>query len=257
MDAVTKRIQQLRKQFNLGELKPESIEENRKRQAELERRLNDQYFAKKAKSFLKQRSLINQDDALDATYADLSKNSSEQFKQLAKRSLNVVNDFAQKNMYTVILTGSQGTGKTMLTSCMLNKLNEKTSLKCLFASTIKIYNVAMGRYRNLRSGDAEECESILYHFQKNVKEADVIALDDLGSETSMGTDIREASQTIQDILYEIGSSIQNKGLIITTNNNLNDFQKMYNSKIISRLFTNNPNHIFNFNGIEDRRIGKR
>lgn len=257
MDAVAKRIQQIRKQFHLGELKAETLEENKKRQAELEKRLNQQYQQKKTKEFLHKRSLLNQKDALDAVYSDLDTNSSEQFKTNAKRSIEVINDFANRNMYTVIFTGNQGTGKTMLTSCMLNKLNQQTNLKCLFASTIKIYDLAMSRYKDLSREDSEANQSKLYHFMESAKEADVIALDDLGSETSLGSSTREASQTIQGILFEIGEMVQDKGLIITTNNNLNDFKKMYNAKIISRLFTNNPKHIFKFDQIKDRRMNGR
>lgn len=257
MDAIGKRIQEIRRKFNLKEIKKETPEENRKRTEEMERRFVAEYNAKKAKVFLKQRSLLNQKDALDAEYSDLDKNSSDKFKALTKRSLQVVRDFANKNMYTVILTGTQGSGKTMLTSCMLNKLNQATNLKCLFASTVKIYDLAMARYKNLSKEDLQDSQQALYHFMKSVKEADVLALDDLGSETALGAETREASQTMQEILFEIGEVIQDKGLIITTNNSLQDFSKMYNSKIISRLFTNNPEHIFNFKGIEDRRIGNR
>lgn len=257
MDAVAKRIQQIRKQFHLGELKPETLEENQKRQAELEQQLSQQYFQKKAKQFLKKRSLLNQSDALDANYSDLDKDSSATFKAIAKRSIDIVNDFANKNMYTVIFTGNQGTGKTMLTSCMLNKLNQQTNLKCLFASTIKIYDLAMSRFKDLSREDSEANQSKLYHFMESAKEADVIALDDLGSETALGNNMREASQTMQGILFELGEMIQDKGLIITTNNNLSDFKKMYNAKIISRLFTNNPEHVFKFENIEDRRMNKR
>ena len=51
--------------------------------------------------------------------------------------------------------------------------------------------------------------------------------------------------------------IQDKGLIITTNNTLSQFKQMYNPKVVSRLLTNNPEHVLNFNGIPDHRQKNR
>ena len=92
---------------------------------------------------------------------------------------------------------------------------------------------------------------------EDIKAAEVVAIDDLGSETAMQSKTGEATQTMQDLLFRIGDMIQDKGLIITTNNTLSQFKRMYNPKVVSRLLTNNPEHVLNFNGIPDHRQKNR
>ena len=258
MEAVADTLASIIKRFRLGDIKAETPEENARRQAEYERQKNLEYYQFEAKNFLKKRSLFNQENALISEYKDIDENSPDTFRELAKRSVGVVRDFANQNMYTVILTGKAGTGKTMLTSCMLNKLNQETYLRCLFVSVPAMYDLVMSKFAKDSDKNIKKKQDRLYHLMNDVKEADVIALDDLGSETSLKSEVVEANQTFQDTLFKIGEIIQTKGLIISTNNSSSDFQEMYNPKITSQLLTKNPAHIFNFpESLEDKRIARR
>lgn len=258
MEAVADTLANIIRRFRLGEIKAETPEENAKRQEEYARKQSIEYYRNEDKRFLKKRSLFNQENALVNEYKNIDKNSPETFRELAKRSMSIVRDFANKNLYTVILTGKAGTGKTMLTSCMLNKLNQETYLRCLFVSVPAMYGLVMSKFSKDSDKNIEKKQERLYHLMNDIKEADVIALDDLGSETSLKSEIVEANQTFQDTLFKIGEIIQTKGLIISTNNSSSDFQEMYNPKITSRLLTKNPEHIFSFpESLEDKRIARR
>lgn len=258
MEAVADTLANIIRRFRLGEIKAETPEENAKRQEEYARKQSIEYYRNEDKRFLKKRSLFNQENALVNEYKDIDKNSPETFRELTKRSMSIVRDFANKNLYTVILTGKAGTGKTMLTSCMLNKLNQETYLRCLFVSVPAMYDLVMSKFSKDSDKNIEKKQERLYHLMNDIKEADVIALDDLGSETSLKSEVVEANQTFQDTLFKIGEIIQTKGLIISTNNSSSDFQEMYNPKITSRLLTKNPEHIFSFpESLEDKRIARR
>lgn len=254
---VAEQIARIIKRYRLEDIKVETPEENAARQKRYEEEQSRKYYEEYDKRFFKQRSLFNEKHALEHEYKDLDTNSPEQFKKLSKRSIDIINDFAKGNMYTVVLTGSAGAGKTMLTSCMLNKLNQQTRLKCLFASVPYVYELAISRYGDLSQQEKSKKQTRLDRFMKDAKEADVIALDDLGSETAMRSDVSEATQTMQDILFRLGDIVQDKGLIITTNNTMADFLKMYNPKVVSRLLTNKKEHVLNFNGIADHRQQNR
>ena len=258
MEAVADTLANIIRRFRLGEIKAETPEENAKRQEEYARKQSIEYYRNEDKRFLKKRSLFNQENALLNEYKDIDKNSPETFRELTKRSMSIVRDFANKNLYTVILTGKAGTGKTMLTSCMLNKLNQETYLRCLFVSVPAMYDLVMSKFSKDSDKNIEKKQERLYHLMNDIKEADVIALDDLGSETSLKSEVVEANQTFQDTLFKIGEIIQTKGLIISTNNSSSDFQEMYNPKITSRLLTKNSEHIFSFpESLEDKRIARR
>lgn len=258
MEAVADTLANIIRRFRLGEIKAETPEENAKRQEEYARKQSIEYYRNEDKRFLKKRSLFNQENALVNEYKDIDKNSPETFRELTKRSMSIVRDFANKNLYTVILTGKAGTGKTMLTSCMLNKLNQETYLRCLFVSVPAMYDLVMSKFSKDSGKNIEKKQERLYHLMNDIKEADVIALDDLGSETSLKSEVVEANQTFQDTLFKIGEIIQTKGLIISTNNSSSDFQEMYNPKITSRLLTKNSEHIFSFpESLEDKRIARR
>ena len=258
MEAVADTLANIIRRFRLGEIKAETPEENAKRQEEYARKQSIEYYRNEDKRFLKKRSLFNQENALVNEYKDIDKNSPETFRELTKRSMSIVRDFANKNLYTVILTGKAGTGKTMLTSCMLNKLNQETYLRCLFVSVPAMYDLVMSKFSKDSDKNIEKKQERLYHLMNDIKEADVIALDDLGSETSLKSEVVEANQTFQDTLFKIGEIIQTKGLIISTNNSSSDFQEMYNPKITSRLLTKKPEHIFSFpESLEDKRIARR
>ena len=256
-DNIANELAKIIKRFRLKDIKQETPEENAKRQKEYEKKQVQKFYKNFDKTFLRKRSLYDEKNVLERVYGGLDINSPEQFKKLSKRSLGVLNDFVNENVYTEVLTGGSGTGKTTLAVCMLNKLSDEYTKRCLFVSASAMYDLAVSKYSDLPVQEKQKKQTRLHHLLEDIKAAEVVAIDDLGSETAMQSKTGEATQTMQDLLFRIGDMIQDKGLIITTNNTLSQFKQMYNPKVVSRLLTNNPEHVLNFNGIPDHRQKNR
>lgn len=232
----------------------ETPEEYMARHAREDAEIVRRYNHKEAKRFLKDKSIYKKEGLIDKTYDDLDANSDPKFKEIARKTLGVVHDYVNGDLYNIILTGEPGAGKSLLASCMLNKINQSSDLKVFFVSIIVIKDLILSQYKTMYTDDKIDKSRQLEEFRRSLEQCDVVVLDDLGSEAGMRREVSEASQSMQDELFDIGEKMEGKAVIITTNNSREEFQKMYNPKIISRLFTANPDHVFNFNGISDYRI---
>ena len=84
-------------------------------------------------------------------------------------------------------------------------------------------------------------------------EADLLVLDDLGAETGAVTTDRTATDFTTRTLYAIINGRMNKPTIITTNLNSKDMAKMYDSKLISRMFRGAEGHVIKFEKTNDKR----
>jgi DNA replication protein DnaC len=129
---------------------------------------------------------------------------------------------------------------------MLKGVNDYAKLpkKCLFINV----NTLMDRIFSSFSDPTEMWTK--EHSIELIGDADLVVLDDLGTESSM-TDKGQASEFVQKLLYRISN--RPTELIITTNLSQQQFKRTYNLKIISRLFANTRNSIIDFSGIADKR----
>ena len=95
----------------------------------------------------------------------------------------------------------------------------------------------------------------LINIERALKEVDVLLLDDFGTEGGSLRSIKVVRKDMQDYLYRVANSRVggNKTTIITTNNNDEDFELMYNTKILSRLLTKNKDHMIFFKDMKDVR----
>lgn len=84
-------------------------------------------------------------------------------------------------------------------------------------------------------------------------EADLLVLDDLGAETGAVTTDRTATDFTTRTLYAIINGRMNKPTIITTNLSSKDMAKMYDSKLISRMFRGAEGHVIKFEKTNDKR----
>lgn len=255
--SIVSELAKICREHGITEIPKITKEEAAERQKKYEKMVNQKYFFKQAKEYLHKRSLLLRKSSLDDVYSDLDVNTPDSVKKLSKRSLGVLNNFANGSKYTIVMSGPAGTGKTMLTSCMLNKLNEKTELRCLFISVVALHDLIQARFSDLPREEKNVKSERLWHVMDDIKNADVVALDDLGSESSLRDDLSEASQSMQEHLFKIGEILQDKALIVSTNNTSSELLQIYNQKICSRLLTKNPDHIFNFENVEDRRLKNR
>lgn len=243
-------VAEIVKRFNIRKIPKLTPEQIKEHDRQLEEKLVNQYLRTKANTFLKKRSLFNEQGVLNHTFSQVEP-VSDDFIELAKRARKIAGEYANGQRYNTILAGQSGAGKTMLAVCILNWVhsNAKEPVNCLFISVSELSELAFSQYRKEEVNKQDRYNQIF----KDVRDCDLLVLDGLGTESSMQYNSSEASNTIQKSLFRIGDLMQTKSLIITTNNNEKQLEEIYNQKIISRLFTSNTEHILNFSNVKDYR----
>ncbi len=194
-------------------------------------------------------SLIDDKDLIKCTFDNFKANTlqEKQVKELARQTAGRYLKNPSQDINT-ILFGSVGTGKSHLAMAMIKAINQYSSKpqKNIFINTNMLF---------VRLWNSINHEETLWNEKYTIRlltNANVIVLDDLGSASGMNSKSNEASNFIQRILFEILNG--QKRIIVTTNLNQEQLKKLYNPKIISRLFRGAKDSIIDFKGIEDKRV---
>lgn len=144
----------------------------------------------------------------------------------------------------VIMSGDAGRGKSYLATCMLKEVLD-SGQECLFINVPDYYEAMKDYWR-----EGKKPKTIF----RNIKDADLVVIDDLGAETGA----EEASKFIQDFIYKVFN--KRNRTIITTNLSSDDFYEKYTARNVSRMFEGlNPqtlDRVFNFKGLPDKRAYK-
>ena len=238
------------KQYHV-KIKPLSKEDALKFKQKMEAEAAQKYLVTKSKQFLKKRSLCYEKSLLNSRFKNLDY-SNPDFREIATKVKQVATDYQNGQRYNVILQGKAGTGKSLLACCLLNSVhdNAKKPTNCLFLDATMFADLALSQ------NDHQEYDKQAHYSQvlRDLKETDVLVLDDLGSEASLKCgEITQANNTVQRALFNLGTIMQHKAVVITTNNSGAEIKQMYNAKVTSRLLTNNINHVFNFDNLPDYR----
>lgn len=206
--------------------------------------------------YLKQRikkllpySLYNEKDVLKHTFDEFKEDSTEE-RAIKEKALQIYDRIYSGEKFNVIFTGPAGTGKTLLAISILNKMQSSIDgmLSPLFISVPILRDLELAKSR----GDDPEQKANKY--ERLIADADILVLDDLGSEVSMSGQVKQATDSWQGSLFRIAESRINKVNIITTNNTGKELQGMYNEKLISRLMTKSPDNIIDFKTLKDHRL---
>lgn len=195
----------------------------------------------------------------------ISKQNAEQLKQKAQQLAQQMLTPDDKP-FNVMFEGSPGTGKTSLAIAMIDYVRHhgyrwgyikhpdgaekyKRYVDVLFLATDEMLELV---YHSM-DGDGQ-ARNQLQQVVKFAKAADVLILDDFGTEGGMKGTIRPVHKTMQELMYDINNArFGKKYTIITTNNTVEELRAMYNAKLISRLIPTNGEHTLNFNGLTDVR----
>ena len=196
----------------------------------------------------------------------ISKQNAEQLKQkaqyLAQQML-----MPDDKPFNVMLEGSPGTGKTSLAVAMIDYIRHhgyrwgyikhpdgsadkyKRYVDVFFLATDEMLELV---YHSMDSDS--QARNRLQQVVRFAKTADVLVLDDFGTEGGMKGTIRPVHKTMQELMYDINNArFGKKYTIITTNNDDNELKAMYNIKLISRLIPSNPQHVLDFTDLLDVR----
>lgn len=185
------------------------------------------------------------DKTLENYTADNSTN--EQALNFMKRMLR---DYLKFEKGNVILSGPPGIGKSHLSIGLAKALNEQ-SKECenpksvIFISTSALFNKIEESFNG--RGDFTENYAV-----DLLSKVDFLFLDDLGKESSMSANLKEANDWRQRVLFKILDSRQTT--FFNTNLSSNDIKIIYNQALADRIFKGASKHIFKFpEAMESRR----
>lgn len=151
--------------------------------------------------------------------------------------------------FNTIFTGKAGTGKSHLAMSILKHVNNNLAppASCLFISVNELLRLVKDSFNNPES---KYTELNMVHL---LGKANLLVLDDLGSESSFKRESRESSEFVQQFLF--GILDRRERTIVTTNLSSEELREIYNPKLTSRMYKNVKNHIVKFsNATSDKRL---
>lgn len=183
---------------------------------------------------------------------DMQKSNPNLAKEVGRRVFALAKEMVNTPV-KVLLVGPPGVGKTSLAMATLNFMASE-GFSVMTVSTMELAHLMDSRY------EASDIKDRLMYLEKLMKTADVLLLDDLGSEGGMKSNVTPVRKDMQELLFRVANArIDLKrnepihSMIVTTNCTSNELAQMYNSKIISRIVPHNRHQIVNFNGLKDVR----
>lgn len=166
---------------------------------------------------------------------------------MKKRVSKAAEAFAAKKVaHHAVLYGQPGAGKSHLAMALMQKVHETSGQTMAFINISRLFS----RIKNSFDDPSE-----YWTKEKAVQimtSVDLLCIDDLGTESSMGRSGQEATKWAQHIIYDV---LENQDrIIITTNLSEQEMKRVYDAKIFSRIFENSKNTRFDFTGISDKRM---
>lgn len=174
-------------------------------------------------------SVLTDEDVLECSFDNFEVTNAAQNEQL-NRMKQIANLYLDKNFKgNTVLSGKAGTGKTHLAYSLLRYVNENADPKqsCLFIDFNELVSKIKGNFKSTSTIWKEET------MIEQIGNADLVVLDDLGSESSFKGDNNESSDWNQRLLFNILN--RRNRTIITSNLSGKEMKEIYNPKIVSRI----------------------
>ncbi|RST58585.1 ATP-binding protein [Siminovitchia terrae] len=206
----------------------------------------DEFLKQKKYNTFYNRSILADNTILAATLENYHVEHQEERKN-KQTVMESISRLKNGQVFNLILQGNQGAGKSHLAYAALRELNESgLDVSCLFVNVESMMRLIKDSFNNKESRYTEN------YFVELMSEADYLALDDIGAETgAIGTD-KIATDFVQRVLYAITTTRQDKSTLITTNLSSETLFRMYDKKLVSRLFRN-PKFVV-FKETKDKRM---
>lgn len=220
-----------------------------KRDHDLAEETMREHLKRKTQYWLEKRSVFLDETLRKASFENY-KEDDEETARNKEQALKIAREYFSGATYNTIFTGKPGTGKSHLSMSMLKVVNEHSApyRKCLFVSIDELMRRIKDSFKNKDSQYTEQ------RMIELLTDADLLVIDDLGAETGAIDSDKAASNFTTKTLYAIVNGRANKPTIITTNLNSKELAKMYDSKLISRMFRGAEGHIISFKETNDKRI---
>lgn len=145
---------------------------------------------------------------------------------IKSKCIDFVNNFDNPDTKNLLFTGNTGLGKTFMSNCIANELIKKGKNVLYQTAPVLLETVIdnkMNKYKNSKQDD----------FYKNVLEADLLIIDDLGTECLNSMKLSELFTILNTRLLNLNNKVTKT--IISTNLNINNIFKNYEERIGSRI----------------------
>ena len=167
--------------------------------------------------------------------------------EIKKRVAKAAEAFAGKKVpHNAVLYGQPGAGKSHLAMALMQEVHRTSRQTMAFINISRLFS-------HIKNSFDDPTE--FWTREKAIKVmtgVDLLCIDDLGTESSMGRTGQEATKWAQDIIYDV---LENQDrIIITTNLSEKEMKRVYDAKILSRIFAHSQNTRFDFTGITDKRL---
>lgn len=155
----------------------------------------------------------------------MKKSPLENIEEIRKLSKTFCKNISDKNQKNLLFIGGTGLGKTFLSNCIASEVikNGYTAIyqtAPILMDTVIEYKLSCGKNESAK------------HKYNQIFDADLLIIDDLGTETMNNIKFTELFNIINTRL------LNNKKMIISTNLTINKLYETYDERVVSRLIGN-------------------
>lgn len=145
---------------------------------------------------------------------------------IKQKCIEFVNDFDNPNSKNLLFTGNTGLGKTYMSNCIANELIKKGKNVLYQTAPVLLETIIDNKFNKYKTANKD-------NFYKDVLEADLLIIDDLGTECLNSMKLSELFTILNTRILNLNNKVTKT--IISTNLNINNIFKSYEERIGSRI----------------------
>ena len=165
-------------------------------------------------------------DKIDSKKYGLNISPRQNILSIREKCADFVMTFEDPNGKNLLFTGNTGLGKTFMTNCIANELIKKGKNVLYQTAPVLLETVIDNKMNKYKTSSQDD-------FYKNVLEADLLIIDDLGTECLNSMKLSELFTILNTRLLNLNNKITKT--IISTNLSINNIFKNYEERIGSRI----------------------
>jgi len=197
----------------------------------LKQRILDISYNKSNMSNLKKENFLTFNENKFSDEVDIAKykvniSPKKNMINIKQKCLNFVEDFDNPNSKNLLFTGNTGLGKTFMSNCIANELLQKGKSVLYQTAPVLLETIIDNKMSKYKTSSQDT-------FYKNVLEADLLIIDDLGTECLNSMKLSELFTILNTRLLNLNSKVTKT--IISTNLSIDNIFKTYEERIGSRI----------------------
>lgn len=145
---------------------------------------------------------------------------------IKNKCIDFINNFDNPETNSLLFTGNTGLGKTYMSNCIANELIKKGKNVLYQTAPILLETIIDNKFNKYKTSNSD-------NFYKNVLEADLLIIDDLGTECLNSMKLSELYTVLNTRLLNFNNKITKT--IISTNLNIDAIFNNYEERIGSRI----------------------